>query len=84
MVGLLDGLGGLAQNNTQNNQLQNMLNNSANNFSEINQQIMQQNSNIVPTITVNAGHRVKISLSADILISAYSLISDRSYARGGK
>jgi type IV secretory pathway VirB10-like protein len=84
MVGLLDGLGGLAQNNTQNNQLQNMINNSSNNFSDINREIMAQNSNIVPTITVNAGHRVKIVLSSDILISAYSLISDRSYARGEK
>lgn len=80
-VGLLDGLGGLAQANTSDMQMRYMFGRTSENFGEINKEIMRSNGNIVPTISVNPGHKLKINLSADIIISAFSLISDRSYAR---
>jgi type IV secretory pathway VirB10-like protein len=79
-VGLLDGLSGLAQSNTSDAQMQYMFGRSSQNFGEINKEMMRSNGNIVPTISVNAGHKIKINLADDIIISAFSLISDRSYA----
>ena len=82
-VGLLDGLSGLAQSNTSDAQMQYMFGRTSENFGEVNKEIMRFNGNIVPTISVNSGHKIKINLSADIIISAFSLISERSYARKG-
>jgi len=82
-VGLLDGLSGLAQSNTSDAQMQYMFGRTSENFGEVNKEIMRFNGNIVPTISVNSGHKIKINLSADIIISAFSLISERSYARRG-
>jgi len=83
LVGLLDGLSGLAQSNITDYQIRNMFGRQSENFSEVNREMMKNTGNIVPTISVNPGHRLKLSVSADIIISAYSLISDRSYARRG-
>ncbi|HNX98322.1 MAG TPA: TrbI/VirB10 family protein [Candidatus Aminicenantes bacterium] len=84
MVGLLDGLGGLAQSKANNSQWSYMINDTSDNMGEVTRQIVQSTSNIVPTITVYSGHRLKIALSSDLVVSAYALISDRSYARGGQ
>lgn len=63
--------------------MQYMFGRTSENFGEVNKEIMRFNGNIVPTISVNSGHKIKINLSADIIISAFSLISERSYARRG-
>jgi len=42
---------------------------------------MQRYTNIVPTITVDAGKKVKVYLADDVEISPYSRIDERSYAR---
>lgn len=84
MVGLLDGLSGLAQSSISDYQMRNMFGRTSENFAEVNREMMKNTGNIVPTISVNPGHRLKLNISADIIISAYSLIADRSYARRGK
>jgi len=42
---------------------------------------MQRYTNIVPTITVGQGYRMKVFLTEDILVSPYARVAERSYAR---
>jgi type IV secretory pathway VirB10-like protein len=80
--GILDGLGGLAQSNlSPYSSTSRFIERSQHNLSQVNQEIFQQMSSIVPTICVKAGHRIKIHLSCDILITPYDLVKNRSYAK---
>ncbi len=80
LIGILDGLGGLAQNRVdQNSGMSYMIDESSKNFSEITRQMFQQFQNIVPTITVNPGYRVMVYLSSDMNITPYARLSERAY-----
>lgn len=80
LIGILDGLGGLAQNRVdQTSGLSYMIDESSKNFSEITRQMFQQFQNIVPTITVNPGYRVMVYLSSDMTITPYARLSERAY-----
>jgi type IV secretion system protein VirB10 len=85
LVGVLDGLSGLAQNRmTQDSGASYMIDKSSRNFSDINKQIFEENSNIVPTITVNAGTKIFVHMSTNLIISPYCLLNERSYYRRKK
>jgi type IV secretory pathway VirB10-like protein len=80
LIGVLDGLGGLAQNRVnQNSGMSYMIDQSSQNFSEITQQMFQQFQNIVPTITVNPGYRVFVYMSSTMNITPYARLTERSY-----
>lgn len=74
-VGILNGLGGMAQNRINRySGWGNAISQSSENFSEISSQMIQQNLNIVPTIQIQAGHRIKIFFTSDYIITPYRSI----------
>ena len=80
--GVLEGLGAAAQQHTTPYSGQAyVIEDTTDNFEKILNTIMQRYTNIVPTITVDAGKKVKVYLADDVEISAYSRIDERSYAR---
>lgn len=82
LFGVLNGLGGFAQNKLkQTSGASFFVDRTSSNFDQVSNQIFQQYSNIAPTITVKAGHKVKIYISQDIVISPYIPIKERSYAK---
>jgi type IV secretion system protein VirB10 len=83
LVGILDGLGGLAQNRiSQQSGMSHMIDQSSKNFSEITSAMFQQYQNIMPTITVNPGYRVMVYMSSNINITPYARLTERSYRDG--
>jgi len=81
MVGLLDGLGGLAQNSlSQTSPASNLIEELSRNFSQTNHSYLDQYKEVLPTIRVDPGKKILIYMSTDIRISAYSKIEDMSYA----
>jgi type IV secretion system protein TrbI len=80
-VGVLDGLGAAAQRSGDLfSRRAIIIDNTSRNFELILDRIMQQYSNIVPTISVQQGKKLKIYLSDDLLVTPYARIQDRSYA----
>lgn len=80
--GLLNGLGGFAQNRIkQSSGTSMMIGRSSENFEQLNDRITAKNLSVVPTITLKSGSPLKIYISADIEISAYSRIDERYYSR---
>jgi type IV secretory pathway VirB10-like protein len=81
LVGVLDGLGAAAQRSGDLFSRQAIIiDNTSRNFGLILDRIMEQYSNIVPTITVQQGKKLKIHLSDDLLVTPYARTQDRSYA----
>ena len=81
-VGVLEGLGAAAQQHTDPySGRAYVIEDTTDNFEKILNTIMQRYTNIVPTITVDAGKKVKVYLADDVEISPYSRIDERSYAR---
>jgi type IV secretory pathway VirB10-like protein len=79
-LGVLDGLAGAAQRGSELlSQSSIIMDRTSRNFERILDTIMAQYSSIVPTITVYQGHKMKVYLSDDLLISSYAPIKDRSY-----
>jgi type IV secretory pathway VirB10-like protein len=82
MFGLIDGLAGFAQARANpDSGYAYFLERSANNVNHLTTSIFQQRANIVPTITVKAGQKIKVYMASDLLLSPYDLIRNRSYAR---
>ena len=80
-IGVLDGLGGAAQNRVdQNSGTSYVISRTNDNFGKILDTIMQRYTNIVPTITVWQGSTMKVYLSDDVLISPFCRVQERSYA----
>ena len=81
-VGVLEGLGAAAQQHTDPySGRAYVIEDTTDNFEKILNTIMQRYTNIVPTITVGQGYRMKVFLTEDILISPYARVAERSYAR---
>ncbi len=81
-VGVLEGLGAAAQQHTTPYSSQAyVIEDTTDNFEKILNTIMQRYTNIVPTITVGQGYRMKVFLTEDILVSPYARVAERSYAR---
>jgi len=79
---VLEGLGAAAQQHTDPySGRAYVIEDTTDNFEKILNTIMQRYTNIVPTITVDAGKKVKVYLADDVEISPYSRIDERSYAR---
>lgn len=82
LVGLLDGLGGLTQNKlSQSSSMSYMIQEVFRNLRGTSNNYIDEYKDIVPTIRVNEGTKILVYLSSDIKISAYSKISDMSYAK---
>jgi len=82
VVGVLDGLGAAAQQHTDPYSGQAyVIEDTTDNFEKILNTIMQRYSNIVPTITVNAGKKMKIFLADDLELAPFARTAERSYAR---
>ncbi len=80
LFGSLNGLSGFAQSKTdQTSGLSHFLNRTSDNFEMLNGRLAADSLSVMPTITVNSGTELKIYVSVDIEISAYSKISERSY-----
>lgn len=82
MFGLIDGLAGLTQrrNGFESNRAV-VIERTGQNFSQINSQMLQERTNILPTITVRQGHRMKVYISCDLMISPYDYIENRGYSK---
>lgn len=82
LYGLLNGVGGYAQNRlSQTSGTSIVIDKSADNFSEVNEEIRRDAQEVTPTITIKEGTRTKIFIAADIELSAYQKIKNRSYFR---
>jgi len=81
-VGVLEGLGAAAQQHTTPYSGQAyVIEDTTDNFEKILNTVMQRYTNIVPTITVGQGYRMKVFLTEDILVSPFARVAERSYAR---
>ena len=81
-LGVLDGFAAAAQNNYDPYSSGSyVIDRTTRNFEKILGVIMQRYSNIMPTITVEQGEKMKVYLSDDLLISPYSKIEARHYVR---
>ena len=81
-VGVLEGLGAAAQAHTDPySGRAYVIEDTTDNFEKILNTIMQRYANIVPTITVGPGYRMKIFLTEDVWLSPYAPVSERPYAR---
>ncbi|HOB54200.1 MAG TPA: TrbI/VirB10 family protein [Acidobacteriota bacterium] len=80
-VGVLEGLGAAAQARTDPySGRAYVIDDTTDNFEKILNTIMQRYTNIVPTITVGPGYRMKIFLTEDVWLSPYAPVSERPYA----
>ena len=80
MLGVFDGIAGLAQRNNQAATAEGMIiGRTSENFGRILDRVMDSYSSIMPTISVFQGKTMRIYVSDDMVISPYSLITDRSY-----
>lgn len=83
LVGLLDGLGGFAQSQVgKGGGASFFIDRSSENFQQVNGELLQQYSNIPPTVTVNPGHRMKIYFPRTLRLSGYEKARERAYGRG--
>jgi len=79
MLGVFDGLSGYAQRNQAVSLDGNILSRTSENFGRVLDHVMTQYSSIMPTISVFQGKTMRIYISDDMVVSPYSLISERSY-----
>lgn len=84
LLGVLDGLVGMAQKSTGGDSLSIMFDRSGQNFSRLNERRLADYQNIMPTVMVKPGSRVKIYITSDINITAYDLKENRPYSRSNK
>ncbi len=81
-VGVLEGLGAAAQQHTDPySGKAYVIEDTTDNFEKILNTIMQRYTNIVPTISVNQGKKVRLFMTDDLLLSPYDRVRNRSYAR---
>jgi len=73
LLGVLDGLTGMAQNSG-----------AGHNVGRINDTRYSEYANIMPTVSVKPGSKVKIYMTSDINITAYDLKENRPYAEATK
>lgn len=80
-VGVLEGLGAAAQRSGDLfSRRAIIIDNTSRNSELILDRIMEQYSNVVPTITVYQGKKLRIYLSDDLVVTPYARTEDRSYA----
>ena len=80
LLGVLDGLTGMAQNSVKGGSFSVMVDGTGQGVSRLNDSRLNRYQNIVPTITVKPGTKVKIYIASDIDITAYDLKENRPYA----
>ena len=87
LIGVLDGLTGMAQNKVKGGSFSVMVDGAGHNVGRINDTRYSEYANIMPTVSVKPGSKVKIYMTSDINITAYDLKENRPYAaatRGAK
>lgn len=78
--GFMNGIGGFARNRIiKSSGVSFMIERSSENFENLNNRISGDSMNIVPTITIKEGSRMKIFVSVDIEISTYQRLRTRAY-----
>jgi len=83
LLGVIDGLSGLAQKNWQKDSWSILIDEPGQNLSSVNDSWFNRYGNIMPTVSIKPGTRIKVYLAGDIHISAYDLIENRPYYRAG-
>jgi type IV secretory pathway VirB10-like protein len=84
MLGMLDGLGAAVQGaNVAGSPTARelVLARSSSNFSSVVAGVLQRYANVVPTVTVEAGAKLKVYFSEDVRVSPYMLARDLSWVR---
>jgi len=86
LLGVLDGLTGMAQNSVRDGSFSVMVDGAGNNMTRLNNSRYSQYASIMPTVTVKPGSKVKIYMTCDINITAFDLKENRPYAasKGGR
>ena len=80
MLGVFDGIAGYAQRNNQMTTMDGMvIGRTSENFGRILDRLMDRYSSIMPTISVFQGKTMRIYITDDMVVSPYSLITERSY-----
>jgi type IV secretory pathway VirB10-like protein len=55
----------------------------AQNFGQVAGQIIQRYANVVPTITLPSGKKMKVYFTSDVVVSPYLRTSELSWVQGG-
>jgi type IV secretion system protein VirB10 len=84
LLGVLDGLTGLVQNSVTGGSMSIMIDGTGQNLSRLNNSRLTEYQNIMPTISVKPGTKVKVYITSDINITAYDLKENRPYAKPTK
>jgi type IV secretion system protein VirB10 len=79
LLGVLDGIAGLVKNLGGSGSVSIVVDGSGQNISRVNDALFNNFANIMPTITVKPGSKVKIYITSDINITAYDLKENRPY-----
>jgi hypothetical protein len=83
MLGVLDGMGAALQANTAGERTVDslILGRTSNNLSNVVAGIVGRYGNVVPTISIEPGAKLKIYFDEDVLVSPYMLTSELAYLR---
>lgn len=81
MVGLLDGIGDVVKSRLSVSPWEMLADEISRNYSSLNKNILNRNQDILPTITIKPGTRLKVYIPQDILVSPYRSIKESDNAR---
>ncbi len=81
MFGLLDGLSAAATAQTESKTGAYIVDKTSQNMDKVLDTILRRYQNIVPTITVNQGFRMRIYITDDVVITPFCKVRDRAYAK---
>ena len=85
-LGVFDGLGAAFQGGSSGQDptaRQLVMAQMAQNFGQVAGQIIQRYSNVVPTITLPPGKKLKVYFTSDVVVSPYLRTADLSWVQGG-
>lgn len=81
MFGVLDGLSAAAVAQTESKTGGYIVDRTSQNMDRIMDTILRRYQNIVPTITVNQGFRMRIYITDDVMVTPFCRVKDRPYAQ---
>ena len=84
LFGVLDGLGGAATAATESRDGAYVVDRTSQNMDKVMESILRRYQNVVPTITVTQGARLRIFITDDVAITPYMRVKERSYAAVGR
>ncbi|MBP7868396.1 MAG: TrbI/VirB10 family protein [Acidobacteria bacterium] len=81
MFGLLDGLGAAATAQTESKTGAYIVDKTDQNMDKVLDTILRRYQNVVPTVTVNQGFRMRVYITDDVAVTPYCKVRDRAYAK---